>query len=61
MVNNRLYKAPPGIYLLKELGKKPMLSKTDTTKTKVISKGGLKGIPQCNIKTEKDILERLPS
>ena len=34
-----------------------MLSRTDTTRAKVISKGGLKGIPQCNTKIEKDILE----
>ena len=37
-----------------------MLSETDTTRARVISKGGLKGIPQYNTKTEKDILERLP-
>ena len=57
MVDNRPYKAPLGIYLLEELGKELILSGTDITKAKVISKEGLKGIPQCNIKTEKDILK----
>ena len=44
MVDNRPYKALPGIYLLKELGKELMLSGTDIIKTRVTSKGGLKGI-----------------
>ena len=44
MVDNRPYKAPLDIYPLKELGKKPMLSRLDGIKTKVISKGGLKEI-----------------
>ena len=61
MVDNRLYKALLGIYSLKELGKEPMLSGTDITKAKAMSKGGLKGIPQYNTEIEKDILERLPS
>ena len=60
-MDNRPYKALPGIYSLKELGKEPILNGTDTTKAKVISKGGLKGIPQCNTETEKDTLEQLPS
>ena len=61
MVDNRPYKALLGIYLLKELGKELTLSGINTTRAKAISKGGLKGIPQCNIETEKDILEQLPS
>ena len=44
MVDNRPYKAPLGIYLLKELGKELTLSRLDATRTRVISKGGLKGI-----------------
>ena len=44
MVDNRPYKAPPGIYLLEELGKELILSGLKVTRTKVISKGGLKGI-----------------
>ena len=44
MVDNRLYKALLGIYLLKELGKEPILNGLDSTKTKVISKEGLKEI-----------------
>ena len=60
-MDNRPHKAPPGIYLLEELGKELMPSGTDTTRTKVISKKGLKEIPQCNTETEKDILKRLPS
>ena len=59
MVDNRPHEALPGIYSLEELGKKLILSRTDTTKTRVISKGGLKEIPQYNIEIEKDILERL--
>ena len=45
MVDNRPHEAPPGIYLLEELGKELILSGTDTTRTKVTSKGGLKEIP----------------
>jgi hypothetical protein len=44
VVDNRPYKAPPGIYILEELGKELTLSGLDTTRTRVISKGGLKGI-----------------
>ena len=44
MVDNRLHKALLGIYLLEELGKELTLSGTDATKTRVISKGGLKKI-----------------
>ena len=44
MVDNRPYKALLGIYLLKKLGKEPILSGIDTTKAKAISKGGLKKI-----------------
>ena len=61
MVDNRPYKAPLGIYSLKKLGKEPTLSRIDTTKIKIISKGGLKGIPQCNTETEKDTLKQLLS
>ena len=61
MVDNRPYKTLLGIYLLKELGKELTLSRTNTTKARVINKGGLKGILQCNIEIEKDILEQLPS
>ena len=43
-MDNRPYKALPGIYLLEKLGKELILNRTDTTKAKVISKGGLKGI-----------------
>ena len=57
MVDNRPYKALLGIYSLKELGKELMLSGTDTAKTRVINKEDLKGIPQCNIEIEKNILE----
>ena len=42
MVNNRPYKAPLGIYSLKKPGKEPMLNRPDSTKTKAISKRGLK-------------------
>ena len=61
MVDNRPYKALLGIYSLKKLGKELTLSGIDITRAKVISKGGLKGIPQCNTEIEKDTLERLPS
>ena len=61
MVDNRPHEAPPGIYSLEELGKELTLSGTDATRTRVISKKGLKGIPQYNTETEKDILKRLPS
>ena len=44
MVDNRPYKAPPGIYLLEKLGTELTLSGIDTTRARVISKGGLKGI-----------------
>ena len=44
MVDNRPYKAPLGIHLLEELGKELTLSRPDITRTRVISKGGLKGI-----------------
>ena len=57
MVDNRPYKTPLGIYLLEEPGKELILNRTDTAKAKVISKGGLKEIPQYNIETEKDILK----
>ena len=57
MVDNRPYKALLGIYLLKELGKESTPSGTDATRTRATSKRGLKGIPQCNIETEKDTLE----
>jgi len=57
VVDNRPYKAPPGIYLLKELGKELTLSGLDITRTRATSKEGLKGILRCNIKIEKDILE----
>ena len=43
-MDNRPYKALLGIYLLEELGKELILSRLDTTRTRVISKGGLKGI-----------------
>ena len=58
-MDNRPHEAPLGIYLLEKLGKELMLSGINITRTKVISKGGLKGILQCNIETEKDILEQL--
>ena len=45
MVDNRPYKALLDIYPLKGLGKEPTPSRPDSTKTRVISKGGLKGIP----------------
>ena len=61
MVDNRPHEVPPGIYLLKELGKELTLSGTDITRTRVISKEGLKGIPQCNTEIEKDILKQLLS
>ena len=60
-MDNRPYKALPDIYPLEELGKKPTLSGLDGTKTKVINKGGLKGIPQWNIEIEMNILEWLSS
>ena len=44
MVDNRPYKAPPYIYLLEEPGKELTLSGIDTTRARVISKGGLKEI-----------------
>ena len=44
MVDNRPYKAPPGIYLLEELGKELTLSRLDITRTRAISKEGLKEI-----------------
>ena len=43
-MDNRPYKAPLGIYLLKELGKELILSGIDITRARVTSKGGLKGI-----------------
>ena len=61
MVDNRPYKTLLGIYLLEKLGKEPILNGLNGIKTKVISKGGLKGIPQCNIEIEKDTLEWLSS
>ena len=44
MVDNRPYKALLYIYLLEEPGKELTLSGIDTTRARVISKGGLKGI-----------------
>ena len=61
MVDNRPYEAPPGIYLLEEPGKELTLSGIDTTRARIISKGGLKGILRYNTEIEKDTLERLPS
>ena len=43
-MDNRPYEAPLGIYTLEELGKELTLSGLDATRTRVISKGGLKGI-----------------
>ena len=60
-MNNRPYKASPGIYSLEEPGKELILSGIDTSKARVISKGGLKRIPQYNIETEKNILKQLLS
>ena len=56
-MDNRPHKALQDIYLLKELGKEPTLSRPDSIKTRVISKGGLKKIPQYNIEIKKDILK----
>ena len=44
MVDNRPYEALLGIYLLEEPGKELILSGLEVTRTRVISKGGLKGI-----------------
>ena len=60
-MDNRPYEALLGIYSLEEPSKELILSGTDITKARVTSKGGLKGIPQCNTEIEKDTLERLPS
>ena len=60
-MDNRPHEALLGIYSLEELGKELTLSGINTTKTRAMSKRGLKGIPQCNIETEKDILEQLLS
>ena len=43
-MDNRPYEAPLNIYLLEEPGKEPILSGLEVIKTRVISKGGLKGI-----------------
>ena len=43
-MDNRPYEASPYIYLLEELGKELILSGIDTTRARVTSKGGLKGI-----------------
>ena len=43
-MDNRPYKALLGIYPLEELGKELTLSGLEVTRTRVISKGGLKGI-----------------
>ena len=59
-MDNRPNKAPLGIYLLEEPGKELTPSGLDITRTRVISKGGLKGILRCNTEIEKDTLERLP-
>ena len=61
MVDNRPYKAPPGIYLLEKPGKELTLSRLDITRTRAISKKGLKGILRYNMEIEKDTLEWLPS
>ena len=44
MVDDRPYKAVLGIYLLEKPGKEPILSGLDVTRTRAISKGGLKEI-----------------
>jgi len=57
VVDNRPYKAPPGIYLLEKPGKELTLSRLDITRTRAISKKGLKGILRYNMEIEKDTLE----